>query len=408
LRRFGAGHVLAMLFLAGVVVLSGASHVARRRRTRALLAQLDLAVAPDPERSAGIVPSSVPVPASVTGNWAGKLRVARIFDEVPGVKTFRLAAQIGAELPFSFEPGQFLTVSVPHANRRVARSYSIASSPCCHGWCDITVKHVPGGIVSTYLHGHVRAGDALEVSGPYGRFTYSGRDASRIVLVAGGIGITPLMSAIRYLTDQSWAGEIHLLHAAASRAKLIFGEELEILGRRHPNLHITTILSDEPASEWPWLRGYITAGVLERAVPDIAHAHIHLCGPPAMMETVRSALTTLGVPAEHVHSELFLGPETGPIPAAALGATTVPVCSFARSGRSVPLAANMTILEAAESIGIALQYACRQGYCGMCKVKLLSGEVTMAVEDGLAPADKAAGLVLACQARARTDVGIDA
>lgn len=404
-------HLLAMLFLVGFAVTEILLRVARRRRTLQLLTQFRLnanEASADLPRAVAGGGLPVPAPVSVTGNWAGVLRVARIFDEAPGVKTFRLAPMAGSELPFMFEPGQFLTVAVSSNGQKSRRSYSIASSPCCHGWCDITVKHVPGGTVSTYLNERVRAGDSLEASGPYGRFTFSGRESPSIVFVAGGIGITPLMSAIRYLTDQSWSGEIFVVYAARRLADVVFREELQTLQKRHPNLHVEFVLSDEPSATWEGTRGRVTRDVLARIVPGIRERTVHLCGPEAMMNSVKGALSELAVPAHAIHTELFLTPEL-PVPARETApAAEVASVTFRRSQKSAPLRERDTVLEAAESIGLPIQYACRQGFCGVCKVRLLKGEVKMAVEDGLTPGDRAAGLILACQARATVDIEIDA
>lgn len=413
--RLGTSHLLAMLFLVASSTTALVLHIARRRRTVAILAHLRADGPAGPAVSSAAAAATEPsagtlrAPASVTGNWSGQLRVARTFAEAPGVKTFRLAPVRGAELPFMFEPGQFLTVTVRAGTARVARSYSIASSPCCHGWCDITVKHVPGGVVSGHLHERVDVGALLDVSGPYGRFTFSGDESSQVVFIAGGIGITPLMSAIRYLTDQSWAGEIYLLYGATRLDSVIFRDELDLLAKRHPNLHMTLVLSNEPAAGWPGARGHIDADTIARSVSQVASARIHVCGPPAMMDAVQAELAKLGVPAHAIHTELFLGTSEVEKPTAAeVAAATGAACHFARSGKAGSLAGGMTILEAAESVGVPIQYACRQGYCGLCKVKLLEGEVSMAVEDGLTPGDKAAGLVLSCQARSSTDITVDA
>ncbi len=336
---------------------------------------------------------------SVGGGWTGALRVGRIFDETADVKTFRLAPTVGEALPFSFEPGQFLTVSANVGGQVLKRSYSLASSPCCHGWCEITVKRVRGGL-SEYLHERIRPGDVLDASGPYGRFTFRGREAPSVVMIAGGVGITPLMSSIRYLTDQSWDGEIFLVYAAARRDALIFREELERLAARHPNLHLTVVLSDEPSAEWTGPRGFVTAELLQAAVPQLATRRVHLCGPPPMMAAVTAELERAGLPPGQLRTEVFLSPAA---PAAAPA-----TCFFTRSGRHAPLAPEQTVLDAAEAAGVAVDYSCRQGFCGVCKVKLLQGQVSMAVTDGLASADQDAGFVLACQARSAADVSVDA
>ena len=420
-------HYLSMFLLAAFALLTSWMYVARNRRVSALLASLrtgelqpgiagvaslpSAPATPSAAQTPGATPSRaepIRVPPSVTGNWAGKLRVARIFQETPTVKTFRLAPIEGSgSLPFMFEPGQFLTVSAAVDGQRVKRSYSIASSPCCHGWCDITVKHESGGIVSGYLHAHIKEGDQLDASGPYGRFTFRGHEAPSVVFIAGGVGITPLMSSIRYLTDQSWNGRIDLIYACSRLDAVIFREELDHLARRHPNLHVTIVLNSEPSAEWQGPRGYVTPDLLA-GVPDIRSRRIHLCGPPVMMEAVTKALGNLGITGDAIKTEVFLSapPAQSPSPAPAPEAAVT--CSFARSNQSAPLVAGQTVLECAESIGVPIEYACRQGYCGICKVKLLAGDVTMTVQDGLTPVDKSAGLILACQAKSVADVMVDA
>ena len=226
-------------------------------------------------------------------------------------------------------------------------------------------------------------------------------------MIAGGVGITPMMSSIRFLTDQSWEGTIHLVYACARLDAAIFREELTYLAKRHSNLSVTLVLSEEPSESWTGARGFVTGQLLSQRIPDLVERRIHLCGPPPMMEAVKKALAELGIAADHIHTELFLSPEVKPAPVAELAAGAA-ICSFARSGKSAPLSADRTILDAAEEVGVVIDYSCRQGFCGLCKVKLLSGEVHMDVEDGLGAADKTAGFVLACQAKATQDVTVEA
>jgi ferredoxin len=134
-----------------------------------------------------------------------------------------------------------------------------------------------------------------------------------------------------------------------------------------------------------------------------------------MMQAVTRILGEIGVPSDQVKTETFLGPEPtppphtgGPVSAPPAPGLAVPVCSFVRSGKTAPLPADKTVLEASEDVGVNIEYSCRQGYCGVCKTKLLSGQVAMAVEDGLSLEDKAAQLILACQAKAATDIAVEA
>ena len=169
-------------------------------------------------------------------SWAGKLRVAQVFDETPEVRTFRLASAAGPRLPFDFLPGQYLNLTLVIDGRKVRRSYTIASPPTRVGYCEVTIKREDRGLSSRHLHDAVRAGDLLDVLAPAGRFTFTGAEADSIVLIAGGVGITPLMAKIRYLTDVSWPGEIYLVFSVKTERDIIFRDELDALHRRHPNL----------------------------------------------------------------------------------------------------------------------------------------------------------------------------
>lgn len=401
-------HYLTMAIVAAFALILAGMARARQRRTAQLLQRLmsapETAATPAPVQAA-VRP---PAPASTLGGWSGALRIAEIFQETADVKTFRFKATTGDDLPFSFEPGQFLTVSAPIDGKIVRRSYTISSSPCCHGWCEITVKHAPGGVVSGYLHTQARVSDVIDASGPYGRFTFRGREAPNVVMIAGGVGITPMMSSIRYLTDQSWAGEIFLVYACNKLDDVIFREELDHLARRYANLHVTLVLSDPPA-DWTGPSGYITAELLQGVVPDLLEQRVHLCGSPPMMAALKGALTKAGLPAEQLKTEQFLTPEVpkSAKPAVEAEPSAAVNCRFARSDKTGPIGADQTVLEAAEAAGLSLDYSCREGFCGVCKCRLLEGSVSMAVEDGLAPADKAAGYILSCQAKATQNIVVD-
>lgn len=407
-----AFHRIALLILASFAITMLWVYVQRMRRASDLLASLASG------GSSALGPAAAaPQPAltAPTGPWSGALRVARIFDETADVKTFRLATPDGGDLlPFAFEPGQFLTVSVTVDGKDVKRSYSIASSPCCQGWCELTVKHAPEGLVSSYLHERVREGDLLNVWGPYGRFTFRGKEAPDVVFIAGGVGITPLMSSIRYLTDQSWPGEIFLIYASGRLEDVIFREELEYLRRRHPNLHLTITLSREESPAWTGPRGYVTKELLQSAVPDLPRRRVHICGPPPMMDAVKGLLAEVGVPAEQIKTELFVSSEPRRAPAvvtpvAAPGAAPqAALCTFARSKKSASLPPDKTVLELSEEIGVNIPYSCREGWCGVCKTRLLAGQVTMSVEDALTPEEKSGNIILACQAKSTADLTVDA
>ncbi|MFW2828499.1 2Fe-2S iron-sulfur cluster-binding protein [Sphingomonas sp. ID0503] len=430
-------HLLLMLFLGLVSATLIALQIFRLRRIGAIaggVATAKVPAKPEPKAappatraapapapvadSAGLAPSNAAAPAGASlrkpKSWAGQLRVVQIVRETPSVLTFRLADPTADRLPFDFLPGQFLQVEVePEAGKTARRSYTIASSPTQRAYVELTVKREEQGVVSRYLHDKVVADDLLKVSGPFGAFTFTGTDAQSIVLIAGGVGITPMMSVLRYLTDTAWKGDIFFFYGARSTEEFVFRDELERLERRFPNLHVVAAMQRAPGTVWMGPEGPITREMILAAVPEIASRRIHMCGPPAMMGAMRGVLAELGVPEAQLHTEAF-GPASlpadhedlevkpapppadKPAPSAEVAPSTV---TFSVSGVSAALPADETVLEAAEGAGVEIPYACRAGTCGACVVKLLQGEVTMEVESGLAPADKAQGYVLACQAK---------
>lgn len=417
-------HYAMMLILAAFAAMMLGIYIHRARRATALLAKLASGQAPRVAAAAAVPESgaaaggpaaslNLDIAPSKPNSWTGPLRVTRIFQETAQVKTFRLADPAGGRLPFNYLPGQFLTFTVTPHGQAIKRSYTIASSPTHRDYCEVTVRHEDRGLVSGYLHDGVHEGELLQVTAPSGKFTFAGQDGSSIVLVAGGVGVTPMMSVIRYLTDRSWPGDIYLIYGCKADDDVIYREEIAYLTRRYPNLHVTLIAERAGLAGWPHRTGRITPQLLAEAVPDIASRHVHLCGPTPMMDAVKPMLAGLGVPAGQIETEVFIGKERPQLPAAGPGETSsaplkAAVVSFVRSRRTAPLPPTKTILEAAEDAGVGIEYSCRTGTCGTCKVKLLSGAVTMEVEDGLEPADKAQNVILACQAKATDDVSVDA
>jgi len=350
--------------------------------------------------------------------WKGQLRVAQVIDETPNVRTFRLAPVSGDQLPFDYLPGQYLNLSLEVEGKKVNRSYTIASTPTRSGYCEITVKREELGISSSHLHGRIKPGDFLNISAPAGKFTFTGDSADSIVLIAGGVGITPLMSKLRYLTDCAWPGEIYFMYSARTRADLIFREELEMRGRKHPNLHIALTLTREAARSENEFNGRITAEYLSAIIPNFASRLVHICGPDEMAREIKAIARSLGVLEARIAIESFTSPKRESAtsaevafsnePAASLATNGEPWVIFTRSGRSAPISPDQTVLEAAEELGVPISFDCRSGICGQCRSKVISGRVTMEVDEALGVKDRSEGYILACQARCVDQVAIDA
>ncbi len=340
--------------------------------------------------------------------WKGELVIARIFDETHDVKTFRFVNPDGGPLPFEHVAGQYINLHLTIDGRRVNRSYTIASSPTRGAYCEISVKKVANGYGSKHLHETWSEGQRVKVSAPAGKFYFAGHEAERVVLIAGGIGITPMMSVVRSLTDRGWKGDIYLLFSVRFVKDVVFADELAYLQARFPNLHLKLTVSGDPDTAWDGARGNITREMIAGFVPGLARGPVMLCGPDKMMTAMREILVGMGIPDGEIHQEAFIStPPVEPTAEEPLEPGALANITFRRAGKTAE-STELTVLEAAEDCGVAIPFECRSGICGQCKTKLVSGKVAMEVQDALTPADRSKGLILACQARAARDIVVDA
>lgn len=347
-------------------------------------------------------------PATGKIRWQGKLVLAETERVTHNVTTFRLKTPDGRPIPFDHHPGQVLTLSGTPGGVPTKRSYTIASSPNWRDSVEITVKREEHGLVSRWLHDELRPGDTLDVESPNGTFYFTGEEADSIVLIAGGVGITPMMSIARYLTEKEWQGEIHLVLGFRTEADLIFRDEVAALAARNPNLHVVTALT-RPNRSWTGRQGRVDATLLAEVLPDVAARRAYICGPLTMMDSTKANLVALGMPQANIHMEAFGTDKRDPtwrhssVEAAIAGKVL-----FDLSDAVAPLEEGATILDAAEDAGVFIDNACRTGTCGACRIKLHAGDVSMANDDALTEQDKADGYVLACQAQISSDVAVEA
>ena len=436
-------HLFTMALLVVFALAMVALNFLRMRRATALFARIDPSMepppgrpppragGPDPAALAAATPGETSLqaptdsPASEparsetapttppAANWRGRLRVASIVTQTSTVKTFRLVTSSGAAvLPFTFLPGQFLNVSFWIGGAKMNRSYSISSSPSQREHLEITVRREPRGAVSRHIVDLLRAGDEIEAAGPVGRFTFTGAEADSIVLVSGGVGITPMMSIARWLTERTWPGDIYFIHACQTPADFIFADEVAALERLNPRLRLAVTATRVKGGNWTGHQGRITRGWLAATVPDLASRRVHLCGPPAMMDATRAVLLDLGVSPDQVRTELFGTPKpvpaSGGTSAATIAPATGPLVTFSKHAKTARSRVGQTVLELSEALDIGIEYSCRVGTCGVCKATMTAGKVEMPVEDALEPDEKARGAILACQARPVTDVVVAA
>ncbi len=211
------------------------------------------------------------------------------------------------------------------------------------------------------------------------------------------------MSKIRYLTGRNWQGRIDLIYSVRTPRDIIFRDELKALQRAHPALkvHLTVTAPDE---DWTGARGRLSEAFIRAAVPDIALRTVHICGPTAMAAAAQPMLHHLGVDPSHIEVEAFGGGKTD---RGQLCDAVDYNVTFARSGLTASVSSRATLLEAALAAGVALDHGCRAGVCGRCRTRLLEGEVALDCDFVLTPEQKAARMILTCQAHALGPIVVD-
>jgi ferredoxin-NADP reductase len=370
-----------------------------------------------PSGSRNSTAAAAPRPVAASGGGNGgfiSTPVLAVLDEATDIKTFRLARPEG----FTFTAGQFLPVRVSVNGKPHVRCYSISSSPDARGYLEISVRRQ--GLVSTMLHATLRTGSVLAINRPAGQFVYPAGDDRPLALLAGGIGITPLLSMLRFALSSDPTRPVTLLYSARDRKALAFLSELRVVAERHPQARIGITLSDDADAPAPWRAGHIDAALLRQYVPHPTHTVFCLCGPTPMMAAMEQMLQAEGVPADQIRSEHF----ATAMAAASLN-TAAPVApspastedaeasgglyrlTFATSGREGAAGAAQTLLEAAECEGIAIASSCRSGVCQACRTRLVDGDADCR-SSVLDPADRAAGFILPCVTYASSDCVLEA
>ncbi|NHI01835.1 hybrid-cluster NAD(P)-dependent oxidoreductase [Oceanimonas sp. MB9] len=337
-------------------------------------------------------------------------RCLRVIQETSDVKTFWFALENHEEL--DFKPGQFLTFTFLIDDREAVRCYSLSSSPTQSRQFAITVKRVPGGQVSNWLHDHLNVGDETRIMAPAGHFNCLDIVADRYLLLSGGSGITPSMSMVRWMRDTGRLGDVHFMHSARSPGDIIFHQELLRIDSQWPRFRLSLLCEEKTGEQgWAGYRGRLNADLLALLCPDFRQRKILCCGPAPYMKAVRDMLAALSFPMAQYAEESFGAPGA---PAAAAessmlaGTALTHRVHFSRSGREGQGSATDTLLDTALANGVWIPSACRTGICGSCKVRKLGGTVTMDGALALSDAERADDFILPCCAYLQDDVTLEA
>ncbi|HEY2772772.1 MAG TPA: ferredoxin--NADP reductase [Candidatus Binatia bacterium] len=340
-------------------------------------------------------PAAAPVLCRPNRRWArpspgGLLRlvVAKVIDETPNAKTFVLDAP-----GLDYSAGQHLTIVAKVDGKEHRRCYSLSTSPLAGSQPAITVKRVEGGTLSSWLHDRVRAGDVLRAAPAAGRFTIDADHAAsrHVAMVAGGVGITPLISMFETLLRSQKQSRVTLLYGSRCQDEIIFRSRIDAMQKLFGRRLDVILAVDEAGPGWNGLTGPIDAARVAAVLRDRDVDSWYVCGPGPMMNGVVGALEARGVAGDRIHLERFQYAESSTTAAPTTAATLV----FGASAKTVIAKPGATLLEAADAAGITLPSSCRMGGCGACKIRI-DGNVVAAEPNCLTPAERADGYALAC------------
>lgn len=336
------------------------------------------------------------------------LKVAEIVPETAEANSIRFEIPPELREAFAFRAGQHLTLRATINGEEVRRNYSLCTAPAETDWM-VTVKRIGSGVFSNWVGDQLKAGDTLEVMVPHGSFTtdFDSGAKRHLVGIAGGSGITPVMSLIKTLLREEPQSRFTLLYGNRDSSSVIFLEALAALKDKHlGRLEIYHFL-DQEEQDIDLFNGMLNRERLEEAiaalVPDAVDVDgWFICGPGPMMDAAEGALLDRNIPKDRIHIERFtadrpaeaVAKEIAQLQTQAEG-VTVAVTLDGRT-RRVPFTAG-NILDSARASGLPAPFACKAGVCATCRAKVTKGKVEMAARYGLTDEEVAAGYVLTCQ-----------
>lgn len=355
-------------------------------------------------------------------SWNGfrKFQVSSKVKETDDITSFYLAPHDGKALP-GFMPGQFLTfqIHLPGQPNPVIRCYSLSDSPYHPDHYRVSIKRVPAprndpsappGLVSNYFHESLNENDIVDVKAPSGHFYLNMTKTSPIVLLAGGVGITPLLSMLNAITEMGSQREVWFFLGVRNKKEHVMKKHLEMVAQENENVHLKVFYSapaeTDVLDEDYHVKGRVTLANIKTILPS-SNFDFYICAPPPMVKDLRLDLADWGVPKKNIHFEAF-GPATVKgckDSAGAEGGVKISIL-FEKSGKNLVWDSKaVSLLDFAEANEIAIDSGCRAGNCGTCLTAIKSGSVELVGEPGSKPE---AGSCLACISVPKEDTVLDA
>ncbi|MEG3130451.1 NADH oxidoreductase [Pantoea cypripedii] len=311
-----------------------------------------------------------------------RMQVHHIEQETPNVWTLSLLCHDY----YPWRAGQYALVSIRNAGNTL-RAYTLSSTPGISEYITLTVRHIEGGVGSQWLTQDVKRGDYLWLSDAQGQFTCDDQPNEKLLLLAAGCGITPIMSMRRWLARNQPEKDVQVIFNVRTPEDVIFAREW----RDYP----VTLVAEENAIDG-FASGRLSQQLLN-SVPDLAARTVMCCGPAPYMTWAEQAVRTLGV--TQFYKEQFFTPLTE-MPA------TGKKLKFSKlsPAKTFYAAEGYSLLEAMESNQVQVNAACREGVCGCCKTQIIDGEYSVNSTMTLTSEEIAEGYVLACSCHPQGDL----
>lgn len=343
--------------------------------------------------------------------WQGyrKFEVKRKVDEGGGICSFYLVPHDQKAIPW-FKPGQYLTfeLHLQHQSKPLIRCYSLSDSPDNPHY-RVTIKRIPPprdhpdappGLVSSHFHEQINEGDILDVKAPAGHFFLDMSADAPVVLIGGGVGITPMLSMLNAIAQSDSTRETWFFYGVRNCDEHIMAEHLKQLNIQHDHIHLHVCYSDprdgiDQSDQHYQHAARVSVDLMKRVLPSNNY-DFFICGPPPMMAALTSDLDTWGVPSSRVHYESF-GPATVKKLRApekrTEGIKTFDV-TFTQSSKTCQWDPEAdSLLDFAEMNDVAIDFGCRAGNCGTCLTAIRSGDIEYTTEPGYETEE---GSCLAC------------
>jgi len=344
------------------------------------------------------------------------LTVSKRTEETPLATSFAFEIPKELESKFKYESGQFVSFFLDINGEPLTRSYSLSSAPGVDSEFQVTVKRVPGGKGSNFLCDKVQVGDQLRVAPPSGHFFKYQSDTSHFVLFAGGSGITPLYSILKYVLTKIPEAQVTLIYANRSEDQIIYKEELKSWAKEHSSRFQIHHLLSQPTAAWEAPTSKITADWIQSFSKSLKpKTEIYICGPDGYMDLCKNSMLQMDFPKDLIHQESFTTtPSTTSQPAKDLEGKTLigkgpseeaeaydVTVTLQGETKTFKIDKGESILEALIEAGENPPYSCLDGACMACMAKVESGLVMQKDPGILTQENIDVGECLTCQAKPR-------